>query len=168
MAVKAEIINPVLRPITLPLVRVARPANTTAYSANDAWADDATNPLRGGYLLQGAARDVGGSGYFTDAIFSTSASTALQGELWIFNTPVKEIADNAAFAISDAEVQSLIGIIPFNCTDTTSNNAVSYVTGLDTVFTCVQSRDLWSLVKIINAPTPASSEVLSILVKVWQ
>ena len=154
-----------LLPFTIPLVVFARPANTTAYTANDIWTDAATRA--GGYLLNGAARKLGGSGYFTDAIISTSASTALQGELWIFNSPVTNVADNAAFAISDAEAQALVGIIPFNCTDTATNNAISYVSGLQTVYTCnANSADLWFLVKVMNAPTPGSAEVLSVLVKV--
>ncbi len=145
----------------------ARPADSNAYAANDTWSNSTSAPLTGGYMLVNMARAPGGSGTITDAIFSTSASTALQGELWIFDSPVTNVADNSAFAISDAEALTLVAVIPFNCVDTTSNNAVSYVTNIGIGYSCVgASQNLYCMVKVMNAPTPGSAEVLGIRLKV--
>ncbi len=146
---------------------ITRPADSNAYAANDAFSNSTSAPLTGGYPLISVARAPGGSGTITDAIFSTSASMALQGELWIFDQPVTNVNDNAAFAISDAEALTLVGVIPFNCVDTTSNNAISYVTNIGVGYNCVgTSTNLYCLVKVINAPTPGSAEILGVRLKV--
>jgi hypothetical protein len=156
--------NPTVSTVSL---TITRPADTNAYAANDSFSNSTSAPLTGGYQLLNMARAPGGSGTITDAIFTMSASTALQGELWLFDQPVTTINDNSAFAISDAEAQTIVGVIPFNCVDTTSNNAISYVTNIGIGYTCIAPMtDLRCLVKIMNAPTPASAEVLSIRLKV--
>lgn len=145
---------------------VTRPADANAYTANDALADSTSAPTVGGFTLSSMARASGGSGTITDAVISTSAGTALQGEIWLFDQAVTAVNDNAAFTVSDADILNLVGIIPFNCTDTTAANAVSYVTGLGIGYTCVGTANLRFLVKVMNAPSPASAEVLSVRVKV--
>ncbi len=144
----------------------ARTADTNAYTANDAWANSTSAPVNGGFTLVGMARTVGGSGTITDAEFSTSAATALQGELWLFDQAVTATNDNAALSVSDADILNLVGVIPFNCVDTNSANAISYVTNIGIGYTCVGSANLRFLVKVMNAPTPGSAEVLSIRLKV--
>lgn len=148
-------------------ISITRPADSNAYAANDAFSNSTSAPTTGGYQFVNMARAPGGSGTITDAIFSMSTANSLQGELWLFDQPVTNIADNAAFAISDAEALTLVGVIPFNCTDTTSNNAISYVTNIGIGYTCVGAAPiLWGLVKVINAPTPSSADVLGIRLKV--
>src|SRR5262245_45424593 len=74
---------------------VTRPADTTAYAANDALSDSTSAPTSGGFTFSSAARASGGSGIITDAIIGTSndAGTLLQGEIWIFDTSVTNIND---------------------------------------------------------------------------
>jgi hypothetical protein len=156
--------NPTVKTVSL---SITRPADSNAYAANDAFSNSTSAPLTGGYQFLNMARSPGGSGTITDAIFSMSTANSLQGELWLFDQPVTNINDNAAFAISDAEALTLVAVIPFNCTDTTSNNAISYVTNIGIGFTCVgASSTLYGLVKVMNAPTPASADVLGIRLKV--
>lgn len=150
--------------ITTIKTTVVRPADTNAYAANDAFSNSTTLPLAGTFA--GAARVSGGSGKITDAIISMSASAAFQGEIWVFDQNVTATNDNGALSVSDADVLNLVGIIPFNTTDITGANAVSYVTGLDMRFTCVGSQNLKFLVKVIAAFTPASAEVLGICLHV--
>jgi hypothetical protein len=145
---------------------IVRPSDANAYTANDALADSTSAPTTGGFTLSGMARRSGGGGLIRDAVFSMSAATALQAEIWLFDQAITAVNDNAAFSLSDSDVLNLVGVIPFNCTDITALNAISYVTGLDIGYTCVGSANLRYLVKVINAPTPASAEVLSIRLKV--
>lgn len=147
---------------------ITRPADTTAYAANDALANSTSAPTTGGFTLSSVARASGGSGIIIDAVLtmSTAPATALIGEIWLFNEAVTAINDNAAWAISDADVLKLVGIIPFTTIKSGGNNLVAHVPNLNYGFTCVGSANLRFLVKVLNAYTPASAEVLSLMVKI--
>lgn len=148
---------------------VTRPADTTAYAVNDALSDSTTAPTAGGFTFTGAARASGGSGIITDAIVTTSADAAapIQGEIWIFNTSVTNINDNSPFAVTDAEIKTCIGKIPFFCEDA-GNNGFYHVSNLCIGFTCSGSANLRFLVRVKNAYAPASSEVLTFTIKCLQ
>lgn len=150
--------------------QVTRPGDTTAYAAEDAFANSTSAPTSGGFTLTGCARASGGSGVITDAVvgMSTNAGTSLQGEVWLFDTSVTAINDNAAFSISDADRDKLVGIIPFTTNQSGSLNASAHVTGLNMGFTCVGSADLRFLVKVKNAYTPANAEVFTVRLKIQQ
>lgn len=148
---------------------ITRPADTAPYTANDAWSDSTTAPTSGGFTFTGAGRKSGGSGVITDAIITTSndAGTLLQGEIWIFDTSVTNINDNAAFAVSDTEIKSYVGKIAFTLEDA-GNNGSYHAANLNYGFTCVGSANLRFLVKVKNAYTPASGEVLTVRLKIIQ
>lgn len=148
---------------------ITRPADTTAYTANDALSNSTSSPTSGGFTLTSAARISGGSGIITDmGLFSSNpAATALQAEVWIFDTSVTNINDNAAFAISDSEVKTLIGVVSFT-QEQGSNNNWAQVRNLSLGFTCVGSANLRFLVKVKNAYTPANAEVITVRAKILQ
>lgn len=148
---------------------ITRPADTTAYAANDAWSDSTSAPTSGGYTFTSAARVSGGSGIITDAIITTSndAGTLLQGEIWLFDTSVTNINDNTAFAVSDAEIKTFVGKIPFLLEDAGNNGSFS-AQNLNIGFTCVGTANLRYLVRVKNAYTPASGEVLTVRLKIIQ
>ena len=104
-------------------VDITRPADTTLYTANDAWA--ATTPAVGGSTFANAVRASGGSGMITDAIFATAAdaATLLSGELWLFDSAITAVSDNAAFVVSDTEIKAYIGKIGFQMEDAGNNGA---------------------------------------------
>jgi hypothetical protein len=111
----------------------------------------------------------GGGGRITD-LFVTStnnAGTNLQGELWIFDQSVTAINDNAAWNLSDADVQNALAVIPFALI-TEANNSWAHVQGLNIGFVCSGSANLRFLVKAKNAYTPASAEVLRFRLKLEQ
>lgn len=146
---------------------VTRPNDTSAYAANDALSDSTSAPTTGGFTLTSACGSSGAYGTIISAAVSASAGTAYQGEIWVFDQAVTAVNDNAAFDVSDgANIQSLVGIIPFNTTDTTTSNAASYITGLNIGYTCIGTANLRFLVKIMAAVTPAAQEVLSVRVQV--
>ena len=149
---------------------VTRPANTTAYAINDAWADSDSAPTAGGFTFTSAARASGGSGIITDAIITNSGDPAiqLQGEIYIFDTSVTAINDNAAFAITDAESQTIVAKIPFACEDI-GNQGFYHAQNLAIGFTAVGSANLRFLIRVKNAYAPAAnSDVLTCRLKIIQ
>lgn len=158
-----------LQPFVTCSTDITRPADTAIYAANDALSDSTSAPTSGGFTLTGAARVSGGSGIITDLIVTSSnnAATTLQGEVWIFDTSVTNVNDNAAFAISDAEVKTLVGVVPFTLVAGV-NNSMKHVQNLSIGFTTVGSANLRYLVMVKNAYTPASAEVITVRAKVLQ
>lgn len=145
---------------------ITRPADSNAYAANDAFANSTTVPTAGGFTLTSACSASGGNGTILSANVSASASTAYQGEIWVFDQAVTATNDNAALSVSDSDILNLVGVIPFNTTDVNAANSISYTTGLDIGFTCIGTANLRFLVKIMAAVTPASAEVLAVRVQV--
>lgn len=152
--------------VTTVSTTVTRPADTNAYAANDNFSNSTSAPTAGGFTLTSACRVSGGYGTLTDVEISASAGTGYQGELWIFDQAVTAVNDNAAFTVSDSDVQNLVGVVPFQTTDITAANAISYVTGLNFGYTCVGTANLRFLIKIMAAVTPASAEMLAVRAKV--
>lgn len=150
-------------------VDVTRPADTTAYAVGDAISNSTTAPTSGGFTLTGAARKSGGSGIITDVIVTSSndPTTRLSGEVFLFSQSVTNINDNAAFGVSDAEIKTCVGVVPFSLFDSGNNN-MAHLTGLNILFTCVGSADLRFLLRARNAYTPQSSEVITVVVKILQ
>lgn len=148
---------------------ITRPADTTQYAVNDALSDSTSAPTTGGFTFTSAARASGGSGIITDAIVCTSADagTLLQGEIFLFNQAVTNINDNAAFAVSDAEIKTCLGKIAFTLEDV-GNNGWYHATNLNIGYTCSGSANLRFLVRVKNTYTPTSGEVLTFIIKCRQ
>lgn len=148
---------------------VTRPADTAGYTINDALSNSTSSPTSGGFTFTSAARSSGGSGVITDAVITSSADagTPLQGEIWLFNTSVTNINDNAAFAVSDSEIKTCVGKIPFTLEDAGSNG-FAHVQNLSIGFTCSGSANLRFLVRVKNSYIPTSAEVLTFVLKIMQ
>lgn len=151
--------------ITTIKTSVIRPNDVLAYALGDAFADSTSAPTAGGYTFAGAARASGGSGELVDAIISMSGNEALIGEIHVFDQAVTAINDNAAYAVSDADILNEVAVIPFTCVAGV-NNSLSYVTQIGALFTCVGSANLRFLVKILAAITPTAQSKLAITLKV--
>ncbi len=147
-----------------------RPNDTTTYAPNEAMANSDSAPTAGGFTLSNAARQSGGSGIITDMVIglSVAAATPLQGEIWIFDTSVTAINDNATFTLSDSDRDKLVGVVPFTTVSGATNNASAWVSGLNLGFTCVGSADLRYLVKVLNAYVPTANEVVTVRAKILQ
>jgi len=150
---------------------VTRPADTTAYVLNDAVSNSTSAPTSGGFTLTGAARVSGGSGIITDAIITSSnpAASGLIAEIVLFDTAVTNINDNAAWAISDTEVKTCVGVIGFFI-EGVGNNGICHVQNLSIGFTCVGSANLRFLIRISASAgyTPISAEVITVKLKILQ
>lgn len=161
------LINPAIAYATTATATVTRPADTTAYAANDAWANSTSSPTTGGFTLSSVCSASGKSGVLDTLVIASSndPATTLLGELWIFASAVTAVNDNAAFALSDADVVKLVGVVPFALATTVAGSGTnSYYTanGLGLGYTCSGSADLRFLVKVKNAYTPASGEALTV------
>lgn len=152
----------ILKTVTASIIR---PADVTQYGANEVWA--ASTPAVGGSLFSEMAGAAGGSGRITDAIFTSSVGpgTLLQAELLLFDALVTAVADNAALVLSDAEVATLVAVIPFTLVATGANNSAKHVQGLNIGYQTVLTPHLYGLVKVVNTYTPASGETLTMRLK---
>jgi hypothetical protein len=141
---------------------------SSIYAVGDALADSTSAPVAGGYTFTSAARASGGSGMIVDACIATSAdvATRLSGELWIFNQAVTAINDNAAFVVSDAEIKTCVGVIPFSLIDA-GNNGYAHVTGLNFLYTCVGTANLRFLIRARNTYTPATDTLTFTIKCLW-
>lgn len=148
---------------------VTRPADTTAYAVADCISNSTSAPTAGGFTLTGSARVSGGFGMITDVFLGSSndPATRLSGEVWFFNQAVTAINDNAAFAVSDTEIKTCVGVVPFSMFDA-GNNQFAHVSGLSIVFTCVGTANLRFLLRARNAYTPASAEVITVTASIVQ
>jgi len=162
---------PVL-PLGLPKsikVDVTRPADVAAYAAADCISDSTSAPTSGGFTITGAGRASGGSCIITDVCIASSndPATRLAGEIFIFDTSVTNVNDNAAFVVSDTEIKTCVAVIPFSLFDA-GNNGLCHVSGLNILATCSGTANLRFLLRARNAYTPASAEVLSFTFKLFQ
>lgn len=148
------------------LTSITRPGDTTAYAANDCYSDSTSAPTTGGFTLSNVVRTAGKSAILTDLLVvnSNPAATPMQGEVWIFDTAVTNVNDNAAFAISDAESLTLVAKVPFAMV-TGANNNHAHVQNINAAIATLGSTNLRFLVKVLAAYTPANAEILSVRAK---
>jgi hypothetical protein len=164
---------------------ITRPADTTAYSAGDVISEATTNDhytfgAAGTSALNDTklARAEVGTGTINKATLYSSANqaTKLDAELWLFTSDITEVADNSAFAPSDAEVLTLVDIISFpttgwkigNATAGAGGNAVCVVVNIDRPYKTGTSGILYGQLVARNGYTPVSGEVFTVDLTVTQ
>ena len=157
-------------PVVTLTTTFTRPADTTAYAANDCMSDSTSAPTGGGFTLTGAAKRSGLGGIINSIVITNTnpAGTPLQGEVWLFDSGPTAINDNAAFALSDADANKLVGVVPFTLATGATNNAMAFLSNLGIGFQCVGSANLRYLIKVIGAYTPASAEQLTVRMNITQ
>lgn len=161
-----EVVTPVVIPATL-----TRPANTTAYAAGDEVTDV------GGAILtfSGCARLAGGSGILDSItiIDGANAATDPQLDAFVFDTTSTPQADNAAFAPSDAVMNTLVGAVSMGTAiagdSGASGNLLFQQRNLCLPFVCGPgSTSLFARLVARNAYTPTSGEVFTVRLGVRQ
>ena len=147
---------------------ITRPADTAQYAAGDALANSTSAPTAGGGTFTGVTSVAGGSAILTDLMIvsSNAPATPMQGEVWLFDTAPTAMNDNAAWSLSDAEALTLVDVIPFALTTIGNNSLAAIQRG--TGITTVGSANLRFLIRVVNAYTPASGEVITIRAKFQQ
>jgi len=150
---------------------ITRPSNTTAYTAGDVISEVTTND----HFTFGAASDDGSkrvtrvgvnSGVINWARLHSSAnqSTKLDCELLLFHADIAEVADNAAFAPTDAELATRVAVVDFpasfwkegDADSGADGNALCEAMNLDIPFRAL--RHLYGQLVARNGYTPISGE----------
>ena len=150
---------------------VTRPANATTYTAGDVISDvtgDAHHTFSGAIRV-GPKRL---SGAISSARVTSSANkSALYPdlELWLFNADIAVVADNAAFAPTDAEMLTRIGIVDFVVADWKQGNAGADAAGnacceVNQLGIAFQGAivDIFGQLVVRNAYVPVASEVFTV------
>lgn len=154
-------------------VSVTRPANTTAYTIGDVIGTASSATL----TIPNSSFGEFDAGIIQQAIVSSSAyvSPAPDLELWLFDSVVADIVDNAAFAPTDAELATLVGIIEFPTADWKSGNATSGAGGnavcvADNVSLPFNTKKgtskLYGVLVARNAYVPVSGEIFTLRLQV--
>lgn len=152
-----------------------RPADTTAYAAGDVASDSTSAPTV--ITFTNVASQNNGGGVIVSAELIDSANQATKGifELWLFDTTVTPDNDNAVFTPTDAELATLVGVIPFDVSyvgDVTAGadgNAIYQAQHLNLPFKAgASSRNLFGVLVVRNAYTPVSAESFVIRLAVAQ
>jgi hypothetical protein len=152
-----------------------RPNDSTDYAAGDVVSDSASAGVPMTF-----ARATDGSGehaIIQQAIIVTSAAVATKPdlELWLFDTTVASVNDNAAIAFTDAEMRTLIGVIKFPTADFlvgiptagAAGNAVCDVQNIGMPFNTKPGKnEIYGVLVVRNAYDPVANERFDIRLKI--
>ena len=143
-----------------------RPADTSAYTANDAFANATSSAAVP--TLSNMCRASGGSGIMTDFALIYSTTQVVVGEIWFYDSaPAAANNDNAAWAMSDSDQLKLIGKYAFT-TVADASNSVYQEKNMNMGYTCSGSANLSYQIKITTGYTPAASDTLTLRAKFIQ
>ena len=137
-----------------------RPADTTAYAANDAVANSTSTPT----LLSFAncANANGGQGYIVKTQLLTNQKTCTaRFRLSFYHTAPSPVNDNAPKPMLYANKDKLIGRIdldPCNTEDTTSDAAFALSTALMPYVCAAADTTIYCILTTLDAFTPASAQ----------
>jgi adenine-specific DNA methylase len=146
-----------------------RPADTTAYAAGDAMSATAAAALE---LNVSRGKDMGAL-IIQALLISSVAGTPEDIDVYLFDTApaAANIADNAAAAISDAEILRLQGVIAFDADDARvigANQVWRKEITLAVRPLGTDSRKIYAVLVARGAYVPASGEVFTLVLGVAQ
>lgn len=157
----AEIVQRSGRIIT---ANVTRPSDTTAYTAGDVVTAGTAAVLSFvGAVDRGKVATI----VAATLIDSANVGTKPDLELWLFDASFTPEADNAAWAPTDAIMQTLLGVIPFatasfkagNATAGAGGNSECQVQNIQLpVWSLVDGGVIYGLLVVRNAYVPVSAE----------
>ena len=148
-------------------VSVTRPADTTAYAPGDVVGTAVTGTL----IIPNASFGEFDAGIIQQAVVVSSAAvgTSPDLELWLFDSTVAAIADNAAWAPTDAEMLTLVGIVEFPTADwkLASTSAVCVADNISLPFNTKKGTSkLYGVLVVRNAYVPVSGEIFTLRLQV--
>lgn len=145
---------------------LTRPADTTTYAAGDV----VTTPTTASVMTFTPLSETPNIGCeIKSALLMSSAAqtTKIDAELWLFSATISDLdADNAAFSPTDAQMATLIGIIPFPVASVKTGDATS---GAGGNAVCVAANvglacpvgTLYGVLVVRNAYIPVSGEIFT-------
>lgn len=141
---------------------IIRPSNTTAYAAGDVISEVTSEDH---YTFSSEVDPLIGAINMARMMINANQSTKPDLELWLFSEDIAEVADNSAFAPTDAEILTLIDVIEFSSAlwkvglsgSGASGNIVQTVRNLDIVIPKA-GKSIYGQLVARNAYTPISAE----------
>lgn len=148
---------------------ITRPANTTAYTAGDVISNADDSHMEFAEAANKGAKRRTGSIAMARVISSANVGTKADLELWLFSSSVTAMTDNAAFTPTDAEMATLVGVIPFGTSSWraghagagAAGNAVCEATNQGIVFE-LPSTSIYGVLVVRNAYVPVSGEIFTV------
>lgn len=150
---------------------LTRPNNATPYTAGDVIGTALALPGTSHVVeIKDVARSNGGSGMIPTALLIDSANQAVPPslELWLFSVAPAAQIDNDPFAVTDAELLNLIGVIPLTAVrvgNPAAAGAGNLVIESDVAtmsFKCAPgTTSLFGVYVVRNAYTPVANEALT-------
>lgn len=159
------------------IAELTRPADTDTYAAGDIVANSATVPVVN--VLTKAALANGRGGVIGSLLLvdSNKAATAGDFELWLFNAAYTATNDNAAFAPTDAELETVEAVISLpgsgsiigHAGAAAAGNRIYQINDVDKEFRCAaSSNNLWWALVVRNAYVPVSAEKFTLKLDIAQ
>lgn len=151
---------------------ITRPANGNVYAAGDVISAVTTNDHFTFLEVNRTGtktKQLGGSIATARLHSSANQATKLDGELWLFNTDIVKVADNSAFAPTDTEMLTLVGVIDFPVANWKVGNAAVGVVG-NSVCEAFNlglaykgaSTTLYGQLVVRNVYTPVTGEIFTV------
>lgn len=135
-----------------------RPANTTAYAAKDVMTDGNAKAMEFPNIspIPGAGVDI----LSAFMISSNPSSTPGSFTLMLFNSPQDLASDNAAYAPTNQDMTSFIGLVSFDGSKVNSNSAVYYPIGFGHLYVRLSpsSTSVYGVLIADSAYPPISRE----------
>ena len=165
------------RQIVLVETTITRPADAVAYAAGDiigTTTDAGTSTSVLTFANVARANAIGGVVASVMLIDSVNAATNIDCDIFFFNTTLAQQADNVAFAATDAEMATCIGVVSIVGTDgKESSNNIAYngimpSPGNIPFVPDAGSRNIFAVIVVRNAYTPASGEIFRVRTWIYQ
>jgi hypothetical protein len=142
---------------------ITRPNDTAQYTAGDVIGTAATHII----ALQNNIEGVGVEKAVYRATLTCSAAPATLPslEVWLFHTAPAAQADNEAFAVTDAEILNVIGVMPLTTTYVglaSGNHIQQSDNSILTWKSPTGFQNLFAVLVVRNAYTPTALEVYNL------
>ena len=143
----------------------SRPADTTQYAIGDAISDSTSAPT----VLTFSDVGTDFAQFFTldFVIVTTTAkqSTLPQINLWLFDAAPTAVNDNAAFALSDAENDSVLRVVELTSVYSATNNARLENFACESLLRMGSTtKNLYGALVAANTYTPVASETFNVTI----
>jgi hypothetical protein len=90
-------------------------------------------------------------GHIREVRFHDRDNEGLNKELWLFDSPVALAADNAAFALADADLLRVIGVLLFSTWYTATNNQIGFSPNIPAMYDLGDGTKIWGALKTKGA-----------------
>ncbi len=139
---------------------LTRPADTAQYAINDTIAASTSTAYAIEVANVGAVpgQNVNVVGAYCSS--TNPAATPVSLSVWLFNSPPASPVDNAAFAITDGENDTVVGVIPISTWVKSANNSRGQAHTMKLPLKCAAAdTSLYALIVANNEYQPISGEV---------